>query len=83
MKNNFENQYELSDSWGWYIDIEKNSNSFPKYKFTNQKFTYEEINLIDEEKNENNNLLIFKKLGNYVSIIIFSGIIFYVILFVI
>jgi len=50
MKNNLENQYELSDSWGWYIDIEKNSNSFPKYKFTNQKFTYEEINLIDEEK---------------------------------
>ena len=81
MKNNLDYQCELSDSWGWYIDIEKNYNSIPKYKFTNKKLTYEELNPLEEEKKEINNL--FNKLGNYISIIIFSGIIFYVILFVI
>ena len=83
MKNNLEYQYELSENWGWYIDIDKKSNSLSKYNFINQKIIYDELDPIEEEKNEINNILTFQNLGNFVSIIIFSGLIFYVILFVI
>jgi hypothetical protein len=83
MQNNIEYQNELPESWGWFIDIDKKSNSLPKYNFTNQKIIYDELDPIEEEKNEINNILTFKKISSFIQIVFVSGIIFYIILFVI